>query len=69
MRCIVGYESSNEKSTLLDIVKGVSFIVLIFTPGFFASYFCPNTWISAFATLIPLVFIAVIVLWTLNRAL
>ena len=60
------YYTSSEQTTLLDLVKCVGFIVLIFTPGILAEYLYPNTWISVLAPMIPIVIFAFIILWIMG---
>lgn len=66
MRCIVGYELSNEKSTLLDLVKGVGFVFVLFSPMVLAGYFCPNGWIPVLGLVITLAFFMLIILWMIG---
>ncbi|MCK4526030.1 hypothetical protein KAW18_01560 [candidate division WOR-3 bacterium] len=66
MRCVIGYEPSDEPATLLDLVKGVGFVILIFMPGILGVYFYPNTWISILGTMITLVFFMLIILWIIG---
>ena len=66
MRCIVGYEPSDEKSTLLDFVKFVGFVFLLFSPMILAGYFYPNSWISVLGTMITLAFFMLIILWMIG---
>ena len=66
MGCIVGYEPSDEKSTLLDLVKGVGFVFLLFSPMVLSEYFYPNAWISVLGTMVTLAFFMLIILWTIG---
>lgn len=66
MRCVIGYEPSDEPATLLDLVKGVCFVILIFSPGILGGYFYPNTWISAISPMITVVFFMFIVFWSIG---
>ena len=66
MRCVVGYEPSDEPGTLLDLVKGVGLVILIFMPGILGVYFYPNIWISGLSQLFPLLVFALIVLWSIG---
>lgn len=64
--CIIGYEPSDEPATLLDLVKGVGFVFLMFSPWILGNYFYPNTWISVLGTMITLVFFMLIILWIIG---
>lgn len=66
MGCIVGYEPSDEKTTLLDLVKGVGFVFLLFSPMILSEYFYRNTWVSVLGTMVTLVFFMLIILWTIG---
>ena len=52
--------------TLLDITKGIGFVVLIFMPGILGAYFYPNTWISALSQMFPLLVFMSIILWIMG---
>ena len=56
----------SKKTSLLDLIKGAGFVILLFVPGILCEYFYPNIWVSVLPQMIPIVFFVFVFLWIIG---